>query len=656
VVSGNFYVKTAFKGLRFIHSLTRQWDFGTKTFFYLGVVLSFQPKVVSNLLDAISAKVEHTAQLWLGEDSSHSQSAELRAMSTLISWSLASPILVFILAAQLLTIPSAIALALSLSGAFMLSCGVLAKQRDVKLAGLCAVVGASIGLSILVAVSAQVAMQMAMLLLVIPAEVYLLRKQREPVIASTFAVSVLGLCAVIISSTSVGPIAHSTGLGATIIAMLIGYGFVRAFNLNENIPTVEEKDPKVHLSSEALFDSLIEDLPGLVTCHDAQGDVLSIHGQSPEMLSARASNLLGKGFVNQIHISDRIGFMSAVDKLRQGVECVAIELRFEAGFNNSTTEQQFTHIQAHLIGRFDQENKLQKFYIQSLDMTLLHNAQAMIEQYETAERDAELNKTRFLAGVSHELRTPLNSIMGFADVLIHEVIAPLPDERHKEYVALIRDSGEHLLNVVNTMLDMSKIQNGQYTLYSEPFEFSDLLDRTKSMLDIQAGKKSIKLNCRTQKGLQEVKADRRAMQQILINLVGNSIKFTEEKGVVTVDAEIKGSEFILTVSDTGIGIPADKLSQIGQPFMQVNSTLARQYEGTGLGISLVKGLVELHSGRFDIQSVEGEGTQITITIPQLEELNDEWHPDEDAPEVKESNKAMHDDGQAIYQGGRANVA
>lgn len=635
----------------------------------MGVVLSFQPKTGLGFLDAIATKVAATAKLWLGArdgdvNTSDLKTVDLKAMKLLITWSLAAPILVFALAAQLLTIPTAIALALSTSGIFMLSCGIISKQKDIKNAGILAVIGSAIVISVLVSASGQAAMQMAMLYLVIPAEVYLITKQRQSVIAATFASFVLGACAVIIASIGVNELAHSTLLGATIIVMLLGYGFARVFH-NDNASMTKEAgqsklDAETTLapakSPAASYDKLIEDLPGLVTCHDANGDVMSVHGQSPEILSARASNLLGKGFVNQVHVSDRIRFMSAIDKLRQGVKCVSVDLRFETGFNNTATDLQFTHIQANLIGQFDHENDLEKFYIQSIDMTSLHNTKALVEQYQTAERDAEINKTRFLAGVSHELRTPLNSIMGFADVLIHEVIAPLPDERHKEYVSLIRESGEHLLNVVNTMLDMSKIQNGQYTLYSEPFEFSSLLDRTKSMLDIQAGKKKIALNCRTQKGLQEVKADRRAMQQILINLVGNSIKFTEEKGVVTVDADIKGSEFILKVSDTGIGIPADKLSQIGQPFMQVNSSLARQYEGTGLGISLVKGLVELHHGRFDIQSVEGEGTQITITIPQLDELKDETHSNEDAPEIKDLNKAMHDDGQAVYQGGRANVA
>ncbi|MEP2947934.1 MAG: HAMP domain-containing sensor histidine kinase [Lentilitoribacter sp.] len=635
--------------------------------------MSFQPKTGLGFLDAIATKVAATAKLWLGArdgdvNTSDLKTIDLKAMKLLITWSLAAPILVFALAAQLLTIPTAIALALSTSGIFMLSCGIISKQKDIKNAGILAVIGSAIVISVLVSASGQAAMQMAMLYFVIPAEVYLITKQRQSVIAATFASIVLGACAVIIASVGANELAHSTLLGATIILMLLGYGFARVFH-NDNASMAKVADQS-ELAAETTLapehapvnvpvvshNKLIEDLPGLVTCHDANGDVMSVHGQSPEILSARASNLLGKGFVNQVHVSDRIRFMSAIDKLRQGVKCVCVDLRFETGFHNTASDLQFTHIQANLIGQFNHENDLEKFYIQSIDMTSLHNTKALVEQYQTAERDAEINKTRFLAGVSHELRTPLNSIMGFADVLIHEVIAPLPDERHKEYVSLIRESGEHLLNVVNTMLDMSKIQNGQYTLYSEPFEFSSLLDRTKSMLDIQAGKKKIELNCRTQKGLQEVKADRRAMQQILINLVGNSIKFTEEKGVVTVDADIKGSEFILKVSDTGIGIPADKLSQIGQPFMQVNSSLARQYEGTGLGISLVKGLVELHHGRFDIQSVEGEGTQITITIPQLDELKDETHSNEDAPEIKDLNKAMHDDGQAVYQGGRANVA
>ena len=622
----------------------------------MGVVLSFQPKLGSDFSAAIASKVEATAKLWLGERDSASHDVELNIMSLFIAWSFAAPVLVFVLAAQLLTISAAFALALTISGVFMLSCGILARQKAPKHAGLFAIIGSSLVLAILVGASAQSATQTAILMLLVPAEVFLARKHREPVFASLFIVFVMGLCAVIFASNGDKDTANSLWLGVTIIAILSGYGATRVFMSPENRTHNDATSRVLVRHSESATDKLLKDLPGLVTCHDAFGDVISVHGQSPDILSARPSNLLGKGFVNQIHISDRISFISAIDKLRQGVECVSIKLRFETGFSKSVSDLQFTHIQANLIGQFDQAHNLQNFYIQSLDVTALQNSQDLLEKYRSAERDAEVNKTRFLAGVSHELRTPLNSIMGFADVLIHEVIAPLPDKRHKEYVTLIRESGEHLLNVVNTMLDMSKIQNGQYTLYSEPFEFSDLLDRTKSMLDIQASKKNIELNCRTQKGLQEIKGDRRAMQQILINLVGNSIKFTEEKGVVTVDADVKGSEFILKVSDTGIGIPADKLSKIGQPFMQVNSTLARQYEGTGLGISLVKGLVELHNGRFDIQSVEGKGTQITITIPQVMELDDEDLKEKATDVAEELKTVIKDDGQAIYQGGRAHVA
>lgn len=371
----------------------------------MGVVLSFQPKTGLGFLDAIATKVAATAKLWLGERDSDANTSELKAidlkaMKLLITWSLAAPFLVFALAAQLLTIPTAIALALSTSGIFMLSCGIYSKQKDIKNAGILAVIGSAIVISVLVSVSGQAAMQMAMLYFVIPAEVYLITKQRQSVIAATFASFVLGACAVIIASVGANELAHSTLLGATIIVMLLGYGFARVFH-NDNASMTKEAgqsklDAETTLapvkSPAASFDKLIEDLPGLVTCHDANGDVMSVHGQSPEILSARASNLLGKGFVNQVHVSDRIRFMSAIDKLRQGVKCVCVDLRFETGFHNTASDLQFTHIQANLIGQFNHENDLEKFYIQSIDMTSLHNTKAWLNN--TKPLNVMLRSTR----------------------------------------------------------------------------------------------------------------------------------------------------------------------------------------------------------------------------------------------------------------------
>lgn len=245
----------------------------------------------------------------------------------------------------------------------------------------------------------------------------------------------------------------------------------------------------------------------------------------------------------------------------------------------------------------------------------LEVAKSMSDEARRRAEEANLAKSRFLASMSHELRTPLNAILGFSDILAGEYFGKLENDRQREYVALIHQSGSHLLSVVNTMLDVSKIEAGRYELLTEPFLVADSVKACEQMLGLQAREKGIKLTSRVPRAIGEAIADQRAIQQILINLVGNAIKFTDRGGIVTIDAAREGRDLLLTVSDTGIGIPADKLELIGQPFMQVQNEYTRKYEGTGLGLSLVKGLVALHGGSLVIESSPGEGTVIAIRVP-----------------------------------------
>jgi len=163
---------------------------------------------------------------------------------------------------------------------------------------------------------------------------------------------------------------------------------------------------------------------------------------------------------------------------------------------------------------------------------------------------------------------------------------------------------------------MSKIEAGRYELMPEPFRVAEAVAACEAMLSHQAAEKGVKLVSRVTRGIGEVNADQRAFQQVLINLVGNAVKFTDHGGVVTIDAEVDGAMLKLSVSDTGIGIAADKLELLGQPFVQIQNDYTRRYEGTGLGLSLVKGLVALHGGDLTIRSREGEGTVIVVTIPR----------------------------------------
>jgi len=243
--------------------------------------------------------------------------------------------------------------------------------------------------------------------------------------------------------------------------------------------------------------------------------------------------------------------------------------------------------------------------------SLLEREQRAREQAQAANRA----KDEFLATLSHELRTPLNAILGFSDILGGEYFGKLENNRQREYVGLIRQSGAHLLSVVNTMLDMSKIEAGRYELMLESFPIEDSIAACEAMLALQAKEKGLTLTSRVQRGLGEIVADQRALQQILINLVGNAIKFTDAGGAVTVDAALADGMLKLSVGDTGIGIASERLASLGQPFVQIQNDYTRRYAGTGLGLSLVKGLVALHGGSFSIASAPGEGTVITILIP-----------------------------------------
>jgi cell cycle sensor histidine kinase DivJ len=227
----------------------------------------------------------------------------------------------------------------------------------------------------------------------------------------------------------------------------------------------------------------------------------------------------------------------------------------------------------------------------------------------------EVAKNRFLAAVSHELRTPLNAILGFSDMLAHEMFGPFADPRQKEYVGLIHESGNHLLSVVNSILDVSKIESGAYPIHPEPFALADAVETCRSMMAHQASLKSVSLRVALGAGVGEICADRRAVQQVLINLLSNAVKFTPSGGSVVIGAKRVGERLRFWVSDTGIGISADDLKRIGQPFTQVQNDYTRQFEGTGLGLSLVKGLVALHDGTMTMESAPGEGTIATVTLP-----------------------------------------
>ena len=247
--------------------------------------------------------------------------------------------------------------------------------------------------------------------------------------------------------------------------------------------------------------------------------------------------------------------------------------------------------------------------------TLEEKEQELLHSKIMAERANE-EKSSFLAKMSHELRTPLNAIIGFADIIKSEIMGPLGNALYKDYAKDIESSGQHLLALINDILDLSKAESGKLELYEEPFDIEDSVTGALRIIDPLAQKKSLIVDVNMMESLPPLFADERRFKQILLNLLSNAVKFTPVAGRVTVNINIgQAGELSVIIQDTGIGIPADKLPFVFEEFARVESIETKSIEGTGLGLPLTKRLIEHHDGRMDITSEAGSGTIVKFHFP-----------------------------------------
>ena len=225
------------------------------------------------------------------------------------------------------------------------------------------------------------------------------------------------------------------------------------------------------------------------------------------------------------------------------------------------------------------------------------------------------DKTLFFSGVSHELRTPLNAIIGFSDMMRTRLFGPLPG-KYAEYADLIHDSGQHMLDLIGDVLDMSKVEAGKYTLQYGAFDMADVVRSSIKMIrpSADAAEVMITVDMPAHQDI-VIEADRKAVRQILLNLLSNAIKFTPKGGEVKVSIKALGDTLLLNVSDNGMGMSAAELETIGEPYQQASSANQIDARGSGLGLSLVKSLVDLHQGRFSIASQPDEGTSVDVYLP-----------------------------------------
>ncbi len=315
-------------------------------------------------------------------------------------------------------------------------------------------------------------------------------------------------------------------------------------------------------------------------------------------------------YLRQGIIKPALKLKDAAEKIEKGDFDVRLEVKTKDEIGNlSRTVNQMAQT---LRSVFNENIKL----IENLD----EKVRERTKEAENAKAEAEeANKAKsdFLANMSHELRTPLNSVIGFSDLLMSGISGELTPEQ-KELVGYIHSSGKHLLSLINDILDLSKVESGKLELELSTFSLKDILNNSMIMLKEKAMKHGINLSLEIEPDADieiDIEADERKLKQIMFNLLSNAVKFTPDGGSVFVKAKIDGDLIEISVSDTGIGIKQEDMGKLFQSFWQLESTLTRNYEGTGLGLALTKRLVELHGGSIRAESEYGKWSRFTFVIP-----------------------------------------
>jgi two-component system cell cycle sensor histidine kinase PleC len=247
----------------------------------------------------------------------------------------------------------------------------------------------------------------------------------------------------------------------------------------------------------------------------------------------------------------------------------------------------------------------------------LEQANTVLDEARIRAEAANLAKSKFLANMSHELRTPLNAILGFSEMMHSEMLGPIGNETYKSYCQDIHSSGDHLLNLINQILDLSRIEAGRYELHEEPVDLSDMMEDCQRLLGLRADAKSLKIIDDLSEDMPRLWAEKRAVRQICLNLLSNAIKFTPQNGVITLQTGItRHGEQYLSVKDSGPGIPQREIPRVMSPFGQGSLAAESPEGGSGLGLPIVKGLTELHGGRMELRSKPRQGTEVRITFPR----------------------------------------
>ena len=469
-------------------------------------------------------------------------------------------------------------------------------------------------------------------LVVIPLEAALAASRRAVAFASALALSCAAALILLgqfglLPAAEINPALRGTLMAFAVLSATLysaGLAFASEALARTSVALLSEEEERYRLLARNMSD--------VISRHGRNGAVQFVSPAAESLLGVPVARLLGHGLFDRVHVADRPAYLTALSDAARGGEARSVEFRLRKDIvrgddRGQTAEVDFIWVEMR-CRPLEQAGAPDAAEVVAVmrDVTDRKLQEQALDLARGAAEQADAAKTRFLATMSHELRTPLNAIIGFSEMIVQEQALMLDPARRREYAQLINDSGQHLLAVVNGILDISKMESGNFEISPEPFAPRAALVNCCDLLALKARENGIDLVVSVPQDLPDLNGDPRAFRQIALNLVSNAIKFTERGGQVTVSAGVEGAHLALRVTDTGVGIAADDLKHIGAPFFQAGTTYQRRHEGTGLGLSIVKSLVALHAGQMTVQSRLDEGTTVTVVLPLAFSMQPEQQP------------------------------
>lgn len=413
------------------------------------------------------------------------------------------------------------------------------------------------------------------------------------------------------------PASYSSLFEALGIATATIYASALAFSAE----SLARMSRKLLMVEEERYRLLAHNISDVISRHSRNGAIRFISPAAEALLGTPAALLLEHGLFDRVHVADRPAYLTALSEAARSGDERSVEFRVRREMLERTPTADFIWIEMRCrpidaASRSMTDPSVEVVAVMRDVTERKIQEQALEAAHMEAER-AGASKSRFLATMSHELRTPLNAIIGFSEMIVRENEMMIDAARRQEYAKLINESGLHLLSVVNGILDMSKMESGNFEIVPELFAPRESLIGCCNLMVLKARENGIDIVTRAPVDLPQITGDPRAFKQMILNLLSNAIKFSERGGTVTVTAATEGSRLLVRVIDSGVGIGAEDLKRIGDPFFQAGKTYQRRHEGTGLGLSIVKSLVAMHGGEMTVQSQIDVGTTVTVALPMV---------------------------------------